>query len=52
VVVCDLEVPRMRRPWPDLDRNATTKKKKEVTGNKHVANYTSLAVILDRTLFL
>ena len=27
VVVCDLETPRMRRPWPALGRSATAKKK-------------------------
>jgi hypothetical protein len=26
VVVCDLETPRMRRPWPALGRSATKKK--------------------------
>jgi len=27
VIVCDLETPRMRRPWPALGRSATAKKK-------------------------
>ena len=28
VVVCDLEISRMRRPWPALGRSVTAKKKK------------------------
>jgi len=30
VVVCDLEISRMRRPWPALGRSATNKKKPNI----------------------
>ena len=39
VVVCDLKISRMKRPWPALGRSATTKKEKPYGGcNRKLTN--------------
>jgi len=54
VAVCDLETPRMRRPWPTLGRSATKKIDKliDVKWTVHVASINkmrkSYKILLDK----